>query len=688
MNPEHVIAWREALVRLTDQHFFDLMRMYLGAIKTPFNKQRLIEELSAFLRKKETKDRIVSLLDSFDLMILSAVKELPSPTQQKIVNLFTGSRSFPEIYEHILNLEERLLIYRKSDAENREYAINPLLSKELDPLLGMHHLVAPVPGVDLSVEIPSVVEDLTLAAVYSFFLHEGEVLRNDGSFRKKAKESLDIMLPHYSGLNDVMDLLVQSLQNLGLLVRSEAMLIPSTSKWKQFSTLPTLERLAWLAAATGGKLQRNTLHQRAQVFLDFIGSLEPGVWYKRIAVDRLCFLLNEKAGTGAAERKNTRFAALIREQEAAEEKKIVSEKTDFIASGLAFGVLIQEDGMITINTSCLENKKPEDSSAEIVVSPSFSVTIMPGFSLPDLLPLAASMNVRVVQIAGEFEITRKSCLSAFEQGETATTLKALFSRWSTRPIPQNIVFSIEDWYRTYTSISLYHGFVLRVDENRRALFENNEKLSALIRKTLAPGVYLLDVHDSKEIQDVFTEAGLDTAPTVSTPVSQRETLALPELDFQRIELNAEKKSVGTVQSYLELQENLLAALTDLSMEPEFFEALKSRIERRIILIPSQLDPESVRIEKVEARGMDFLGKVRIAEYALASGALLEIELDTQSEGRTIVGRPISTEKQTGDVLLTVLTEPDLVSEVVSLGKALLVRRIRGSIFSELPQGRS
>lgn len=76
MKAEHVVAWREALVRLSDQHFFDLMRMYLGAIRTPFNKQRLIEELSAFLRKKDNKDIIVSLLDSFDLMILSAVKEL------------------------------------------------------------------------------------------------------------------------------------------------------------------------------------------------------------------------------------------------------------------------------------------------------------------------------------------------------------------------------------------------------------------------------------------------------------------------------------------------------------------------------------------------------------------------------------------------------------------------------------
>ena len=63
MNPEAVVEWREALVRLTDQHFFDLMRMYLGVIKTPFNKQRLIEELSSFLRRKENRDRILSLLD-------------------------------------------------------------------------------------------------------------------------------------------------------------------------------------------------------------------------------------------------------------------------------------------------------------------------------------------------------------------------------------------------------------------------------------------------------------------------------------------------------------------------------------------------------------------------------------------------------------------------------------------------
>lgn len=58
MSPNDVIAWRETLVCLSDQHFFDLMRMYLGEIKTPFNKQRLIQDLSAFLRKPENRSRI------------------------------------------------------------------------------------------------------------------------------------------------------------------------------------------------------------------------------------------------------------------------------------------------------------------------------------------------------------------------------------------------------------------------------------------------------------------------------------------------------------------------------------------------------------------------------------------------------------------------------------------------------
>ena len=57
-NAENIMEWRKAILKLPDQKFFDLMTFYLGEIKTPFNKQNLIDDLSAFLRKESVQEKI------------------------------------------------------------------------------------------------------------------------------------------------------------------------------------------------------------------------------------------------------------------------------------------------------------------------------------------------------------------------------------------------------------------------------------------------------------------------------------------------------------------------------------------------------------------------------------------------------------------------------------------------------
>ena len=233
--------------------------------------------------------------------------------------------------------------------------------------------------------------------------------------------------------------------------------------------------------------------------------------------------------------------------------------------------------------------------------------------------------------------------------------------------------------------------MIKVDESRRALFENNEHLAALIRKILAPGVYLLDVNATEEISEAFELAGIDSMPAISTPSPRREPLSLPSLRVPHADISVASPDLCpeavSSDALARHQERLYAALDAMGLSPELHDSLKSRIDRRIVLVPSQLDPESVRLEKVEARGMDFLGKVRIAEYAMVSGSLLEIALDEKDGSARLLGHPVSTEKRTGDVLLKIALEPDGQIEQVSLGRAVLVRRIRGSIFSELSQGR-
>lgn len=701
MNANDVVDWREALVRLSDQHFFDLMRMYLGAIRTPFNKQRLVEELSSFLRKREHRERIVASLDEFDLMILSAIHELPSPTQQKIVSLFAGSRSFPEIYDRILNLEERLIVYRRSDADHREYALTPLLADEILPSLGRHVLVPPAePGEPVSA--PLRIDDLTLAALYSFFLQEGDAVKNDGSFRKKTRETLEAVFPQLYDHPECLRHLIAAFQNLGLFVRVEGRLVPDPQRWESFSRIGARERIAYLVAAAGGRIQRDSMQVRAQLCLDFLESLEPGARYARDTVTRLAFLLSEQSGRTPVGRANGRFAAIIREQEAA--LALSGAETDAGMADIAFsfGLLIESGGFWIRNSALDASPAGSAPTPYLVVSPSFAVTLMPGFSLAELLPLAVCMEVRDIQIAGQFEITRRSCNAAFAQGVPAERVVALLRERSAQALPGNVEFSILDWYGAYASVSLYHGFILRVDENRRALFEHNEHLSALILKTLAPGVYLLDAAGPEEISEAFSLAGLESPPGVCNPAPKRETLSLPALRLGRSPAGGATTPAvhaGTVPpsdspamrpdpaGASRRRDELFAALDALALDPEMAESLRSRIERRIVISADQLDPESVRVEKLEARGMDFLGKVRIAEYALVSGSLLEILLDEKNGNRALLGRPVSTEKRTGDVLLKLVLEPDHAVEVVSLGKAVMVRRIRGSIFSELPAGR-
>ena len=719
MNPNEVLAWREALVRLSDQYFFDLIRMYLGAVKTPFNKQRIVEDLSAFLRKRDNRAAILHSLDQFDRMVLSAVAELPSPTQQKIVSLFSGTKSFPEIYDRILNLEERLVVFRKNDTESREYALNPLLKDELLPLLGFSVLAAPESrGEPVSGAVP--IDDLALASLYSFFLHAGESVKNDGSLKKKTREALEAAFPHFAELPSCSQFLLSAFQNLGLLVVFEGNLMPEPARWQAFARIAPFERTAWLVAAAAGRLPRDALQGRAQVFLDFFAALEPGARYRRETVSRLAFLLAERAGRSSGLRQYGRFASILRER--ASEARLGAEVsrdaddssgsasgasesraqgTAVAASGIAdvaiaFGLLVETDGLWAKN-SLATRAGVTGSTPSIVVSPSFGVTLMPGYTLAELLPLATCMEARDVQIVARFEITRRSCASAFEQGQSADAIVALLKSRSAQALPQNVLFSIDDWYRSYSSVSLYHGFVLRVDEGRRVLFENNEHLSALILKTLAPGVYLLDAGTPAIIQDAFAAAGLELPPSVSNIAPNREPMQLPPLSIAP-DGDGLSAVAGTVRATSsvgassrnaseQLRASLYAELDTLGFEPDVADALRSRIDRRIILTSSQLNPESVRVEKVEARGMDFLGKVRIAEYAITSGSLLEIAYDEKEGNRAILGRPVSTEKRTGDVYLKIVTEPDHALETVSIGKAVLVRRIRGSIFSELPFGR-
>jgi len=111
--------------------------------------------------------------------------------------------------------------------------------------------------------------------------------------------------------------------------------------------------------------------------------------------------------------------------------------------------------------------------------------------------------------------------------------------------------------------------------------------------------------------------------------------------------------------------------------------LSARIDRRLILCDSQLVGAAVRYEKLEAKGLDYVGKVRVAEQALSTGALVELFWrGPKGEPNRVLGSPKSLEKADGELMLIVEPVPAGEALKVAIGKISLLRRIKRSIFGE------
>ena len=128
---QRIIRWRESLATMNEEHFFEIMRIYIGEIHTPYNKDKLIEQLSSIFRKEPNKQRILSYLTSFDIKVITAINALKDATKEKIIEFFKNEYSLGDIYSELLNLTERLIIFSFVASFNAFIAVMTLISKEV-----------------------------------------------------------------------------------------------------------------------------------------------------------------------------------------------------------------------------------------------------------------------------------------------------------------------------------------------------------------------------------------------------------------------------------------------------------------------------------------------------------------------------------------------------------------------------
>ncbi len=666
MNPP--AHWKSTLITLPDSVFFDLMRNYLGELKTPFNKHRLVQELSAFLSRRETVERIIALIDEEDARLLTAVHLMEKPKPEDLLAFFEGDWSYLDLHRRLLNLEERLLVYR--DRETGVLALNPILEDDVVARRVSESLVLPHTEVaDQKAPLPWL-NDALAGAVLAFLFRNPDLLKADGSLRKKAAADLSRRFPvlmDYEGSAKRFHLLLNAFRTLELVSTPGGTCVPTIGRWRELAAMrPEERRLLLWGAATAGSLE--DARRRASVVACLLSSLPTRRAYPESAMQKLAVLCDRR---GALD--------------------VSGGPAEFVDSLLSLDILVRVDAENTArNPHATETPVPgADDEPVVVVQPSFAITVKGWISLSDAIDLAHIADVVRHDLYPHFELSKESYMRGLSTGMTEERVREILEALCGRRLPQNVAFSLATWEREYRSIGFYEGTVMVVSEDRRHLVDHSEELQQLVRRVLAPGIYLLDPRDEALWRSALQRAGVDPVPDVQRPsreVPPAEHLwapiRAPEIADSAVPGGGADEPPAPLDGEAVVAE-LQSHLEELSLPRDQREELAQRIGKRLILFPDQLGPGITRQEKTEAKGLDFLGKVRLIEQALGSQSdLLEIiERTADGEPRRTLVRPVRLERNGNTLTLVAETQPDGTEERVNVSKVVLLRKLKGSIFA-------
>ena len=315
----------------------------------------------------------------------------------------------------------------------------------------------------------------------------------------------------------------------------------------------------------------------------------------------------------------------------------------------------------------------------------FSATILPGMNLNSILKIIEFMELTRFDTILQMEITKKSCIKSFDAKENPKSICEKLNNYSSHEIPQNLIVSIEDWHENYLSAQIYHGYVLKVSQAKQILIENNPEISKHIKLILAPGIYLLDFSSQEEAENVIEKSQLDFIGCVKNTEKEISTLPFQKIIFKKDLFDkSQVEENPNSQIKNELLNELKNHLESMELTKDQYEDLLNRINRKIIISKEQLRKETVKVEKTEAFGMDFSGKIHVIENAISTKKLIEITYESSNspEGKNIIlCTPLMLSREATDTFVDVLIEPEKTQKSLSLGSAISVKKLRGAILN-------
>ncbi|MCG8478081.1 MAG: hypothetical protein MI724_03225 [Spirochaetales bacterium] len=703
------------LLGLDDESFFALVRNYLGPVQTPYNKHDLIGGLREFYTRPETQARIVEFLDGTDRVFLSGIHILSQPDEERLFRFLGDGLDYAAFHERLLNLKDRLLVI--GGHPEGTLTINPVVADALAPEIGIRHLIsgAPIESADILVTpTMSWLSPILALAMYSFLRTHHDLFTQTGTMRKKAARELEArfgrLFTDAEGTLRLRSVLV-ALETLGLIGREEGKTTLRHDSWDELARLPDrwIQALLW-AALLASSVERT--FDFAQILLEMAETMPADYSYSVTEVIRLLQLSGNGFSLPIGRDTVERLC------EAGYLRRPAGRHTDDAEdAAVARQDRAERFGLNPTVTTAVRNESYGDH--RIRIQANMEVTVTPGARFGDALAVARVAALHRFDVVAEFSLSEASVAAA--RRETHSDALSDLER-VTGELPQNVRFLLSRWQTRSQAVRLLSGVVVVAREEEAAILNRSADFRGLLREELAPGVFLVDSDALKTVERLLERLDLVSAVTVEgnrpvdvdipdflrlhqhyqqpllplhtsrprkiaeerRPVSA-DSQSAPHLRDQEtddsVERNSPLAAMKSNDDAASIVGRLRESLEKRAFSEDIHRELALRIDRKLILFPAQLRQELTPQRSTEARGLDYLGKVRLIEQALESADMLEVIMRSASGSpQRIMIQPREIVASGDDLMLRARQEPGERAIRIRIRRISLVRRLSGTLI--------
>lgn len=675
-NHSELGLWERALAQLSDTVYLDIVRNFIGKVPTPFHKPQLTEQLTNLFTNPEFLKQLFLRLSEDDIHILFATYLIGSPTQDELCSLFTYTRSYATLWQNLVNLEERLLLVPNPNSSDNRYEIliNPLIQEKLiKTCFTSTTLFHTAEGKESRKRyVNSSLHTSILRALISLHMHE-----QMGDIEKSERVLQNRYLAQIFGAVDEMKK-QYILHHNRLLFREKVL------------------------EENGKTISVN--HAISQEFL----SLNPDIIHMKLCINAWlqCYATTHKSTSYPSYNNlqdffTTFFIILQKLNISTEQDLLIALKIAAFRNRIPLFEdsimlsLLQEVG-ISLESS---DKSLQDETKVFLPTMDSDLTISYSGTLPvidgkDYLHMIAI--VRKVDIVSSYEINKHTILHAFDYGlsvdDICDYLEAL-----TRKSCTQVKNLITHWREEFASITIYDGIVVKADDRQSRIIEALPQLQPYIIARISQGLFLLSRKDESQWRKILFSAGSSMLPSSIKETNHIQTVRMSHehIDWKYIVSNQdslyeilrsvhnERPNHVTEQESLEnqLRKDILGKARSKSEQEEML----ARLEKKLILVPSQVQAVQGPSQTIQASGFDHQGKINLCKSAVQSSVdLLELNvLDDDGVPSTILteAKELITSAKEPSVRVHVL--PHGEERVIPIKSIFKMRKLRRSIFFQL-----